>query len=186
MDRRKEKTIKSIKDAFRTLIRERAYSEISVQDIIDEANVARATFYGHFANKEEVLGSISAGIFKHISDESLHAEKHHDFSNKQDFSHRLIHMLYHLSEDKEVIGGILSSESHDIFLEELRMQLNAFLKGNERENGDCPVPREIVKNHLTTSLTELILWWIRENGCKIPPEELADDYFYLVGDFFRL
>ena len=74
MDRRKAKTEKAIKTAFGRLIQEKTYGDISIQDIIDEADVARATFYDHFKSKEDVLVSISADIFAHITDEALRAE----------------------------------------------------------------------------------------------------------------
>lgn len=180
MDRRKGKTQKAIKSAFCELIQRKAYSEISIQDIIDEADVARATFYDHFKNKDEVLDSISSGIFAHVKDASLHAEKHHDFSQMQDFTHRIVHMLYHLSEDKEIIAGILASESHDKFLDDLCDNLNALFEENIKENAYDGVPSEIVNNHLVASLKELILWWIKNNKCALSPEQLADYYFKLV------
>lgn len=178
MDRRKAKTEKAIKSAFSALIQREKYADISIQDIIDEADVARATFYDHFKSKEEVLVSISSGIFAHITDEALHAEKHHDFSHKQDFSHRIIHMLYHLSEEKEVIAGILRSEGRDIFLTDLRTHLYTLFGGNVRPSGRFKdVPEEILVNHAVNSMTELTLWWIGKNGCDFPPERIAEYYF---------
>ena len=178
MDRRKVKTEKAIKGAFCALICQKKYADISVQDIIDEADIARATFYDHFKHKDEVLISISADIFAHITDEALHAEKHHDFSNKQDFSHRIIHMLYHLSEEKAVIAGILRSESHDIFLMDLRSHLRSLFGDKALPTGRFrDVPKELFLNQAVNTLTELTLWWIKENDCAYPPERVAGYYF---------
>lgn len=181
MDRRKSRTERAIKSAFSELICEKTYSEISIQDVIDRADVARATFYDHYKNKDEVLRSISAGIFAHVNAATLSAEKHHDFSHNSDFSHRIVHLLCHLYEDKEVISGILRSESHDIFLEDLRRHLDLLFEYGYRPKGDLPVPEEIVKNHAVTSLVELILWWIKDNDCRIEPAVLAEYYFSLTG-----
>ena len=181
MDRRKSRTERAIKKAFSELICEKNYSDISIQDVIDRADVARATFYDHYKNKEEVLRSISAGIFAHVNAATLSAEQHHDFSHNSDFSHRIIHLLCHLYEDKGVIGGILNSESHDIFLDDLRSHLDLSFEHNYRAPVGLAVPVEIVKNHAVTSLMELILWWIKENGCKIEPQKLAEHYFVLMG-----
>jgi AcrR family transcriptional regulator len=54
-DRRVERTRESVLSAFRSLFFERGYEAISVQDIIERANVGRSTFYDHFQNKDEVL-----------------------------------------------------------------------------------------------------------------------------------
>lgn len=55
MDRRVRKTKAAVYSAFVALIIERGYDAISVQDIIDEADVGRTTFYAHFRSKKELL-----------------------------------------------------------------------------------------------------------------------------------
>lgn len=55
MDRRVRKTKEALYSAFVSLIVERHYDAISVQDIIDAADVGRTTFYAHFKSKEELL-----------------------------------------------------------------------------------------------------------------------------------
>ena len=55
MDRRTRKTQSAIYSAFVSLIVERGYEAISVQQIIDEADVGRTTFYAHFRSKDDLL-----------------------------------------------------------------------------------------------------------------------------------
>jgi AcrR family transcriptional regulator len=55
MDRRTRKTQSAIYSAFVSLIVERGYDAISVQHIIDEADVGRTTFYSHFKSKDDLL-----------------------------------------------------------------------------------------------------------------------------------
>src|SRR5213083_3229079 len=56
-DRRVQRTRKLLQDALVSLIMEKGYEAATVQDIIDRANVGRATFYAHFADKETLLSS---------------------------------------------------------------------------------------------------------------------------------
>jgi len=55
-DRRIERTQQLLRGALFSLIQERGFEALSVQDIIDRANVGRATFYSHFDNKQDLLG----------------------------------------------------------------------------------------------------------------------------------
>ena len=54
-DRRVQRTRELLRGALFSLIREKGFEVLTVQDIIDRANVGRATFYAHFDNKEDLL-----------------------------------------------------------------------------------------------------------------------------------
>ena len=58
-ERRVARTKAAIEDAFVQLVLERGYDRVAVEDIADRADLARATFYAHYPNKEAVLFSVS-------------------------------------------------------------------------------------------------------------------------------
>lgn len=58
VDRRIQKSKKYLSDAFKALILEKGYEAVTVQEIIDRANVGRSTFYAHFESKEQLLFSL--------------------------------------------------------------------------------------------------------------------------------
>jgi len=58
VDPRVRRTRKLLYDAFRELIHERAFSDISVADITERATLNRATFYAHFEDKGHLASSM--------------------------------------------------------------------------------------------------------------------------------
>ena len=57
IDPRVRRTRKLLQDALRSLIHEKRFSKISVQDITERATVNRATFYAHYLDKEDLAAS---------------------------------------------------------------------------------------------------------------------------------
>jgi len=49
------RTKKCLADALKQLILEKGYDSITIQDIIERANVGRSTFYTHYESKEQLL-----------------------------------------------------------------------------------------------------------------------------------
>jgi AcrR family transcriptional regulator len=58
VQRRVARTKAAIEDAFVQLVLERGYDRVTVEDITDRADLARATFYAHYPNKEAVQYSV--------------------------------------------------------------------------------------------------------------------------------
>jgi AcrR family transcriptional regulator len=58
VQRRVASTKAAIENAFVALVLERGYDRVAVEDITDRADLARATFYTHYPNKEAVQFSV--------------------------------------------------------------------------------------------------------------------------------
>ncbi len=159
MDRRIQKTRAAIFSAFYKLIQKQDYAKISIQNIIDEANIGRSTFYEHFETKDELLRATCKDLFEHIF-------KAHEINDKcefpysTDFSDKIRHILFHLLEDKKTIKGILFSESREIFLQYFRRYLESVTRDESLYEGFSDVPKEFILNHVVGSFLEAVLWWV--------------------------
>ena len=56
-----------IRKAFSDLLKEKPYSEIKASDIIEKADIARATFYAHFSDTDDLLLALSASLVDEIA-----------------------------------------------------------------------------------------------------------------------
>lgn len=175
MDRRQQKTRKAIFKAFSSLLEKKRYGHITVQEIIDEANIGRSTFYAHFATKDELLKTLCTDIFNHVFSEKLMSEKTHDFSGPNyGLKGKITHLLYHLKDNEKNIVGILSCESGELFMEYFKDYLAQMFSKYLNET-KVNAPKDFVINHLVGSFAETVKWWMK-NKMKYTPEEIAGYY----------
>lgn len=179
MDRRQQKTRDSIFKAFSKLLETKHFSNITVQEIIDEANIGRSTFYAHFETKDELLKAMCTDIFNHVFSEELHSEQTHDFStNNSGLQAKLTHILYHLRDNRKDITGIFSCESGELFMGYFKEYLtDMFAKYLTEIKANAP--EEFVLNHLAGSFAEAVKWWIK-NKMQYSPEEMAAYYMAMI------
>ena len=182
MDRRQQKTRAAIFAAFSTLLAEKSYDKITVQEIIDTANVGRTTFYAHFEAKDDLLKTLCEELFGHIISSTLDCTHTHGlYSEKNAPESVFCHLLQHLQEDENNILELLSCESSELFLRYFKNSLNElvqnqFVTQNRKNNTD--IPQDFLVYHISGSFVEMVLWWIKSR-MKQTPEEL-DRYFRAV------
>ncbi len=173
MDRRQQKTRNAIFNAFQTLLEKKRYDHISVQEIIDEANVGRSTFYAHFETKDSLLDAMCSEIFYHIFENDPCPWSGRDY----DLQGKLSHILWHIKESKNNLSGILLSDSGDLFMSYFKKHL---LKVFELhiDSFNVDVPKDYLLNHLVCGFAETVRWWMRE-GMDTSPEDTAK-YFMQI------
>ena len=175
MDRRKKKTRQAVYDAFTHLLEMKSYSAITVQEIIDEADIGRSTFYSHFETKDELLRALCTEIFEHVFSENLIREKTHDFSNtERELQGEITHILYHLKDNRRYIGRILSSESGEMFMRYFKEYLEKVFEG-ELEKIETDIPKDYMLNHMVCDFAETVRWWMKNDSYA--PEEISSFFF---------
>jgi AcrR family transcriptional regulator len=66
-DRRSQRTRRLISSAMAELMSEKSYDAITVQDLLDRADIGRSTFYSHYFDKEDVLASVAEEMLEMLS-----------------------------------------------------------------------------------------------------------------------
>ena len=111
LDRRQQRTREAIFRAFSALLARKRYDHITVQEIIDAANIGRSTFYAHFETKDALLRAVCTELFAHIVSEEPLREATHDFSHgAYGLAERLAHILYHIRDRRQDLCGLLRGD----------------------------------------------------------------------------
>lgn len=179
MDRRQRKTRIAIFSAFSILLSKKSYNKITVQEIIDMADVGRTTFYDHFETKDELLEELCKELFGHIIDTALDCTHTYGlYSNNNAPESVFCHLLQHLQENDNNILGLLSCQSSEIFIRYFKNSLNNLIKIqflNQERINNLDIPQDFLINYISSSFVEMVFWW-KKRGMRETPEEL-DSYF---------
>lgn len=182
MDRRQQKTRAAIFNAFSTLLGRKNYNSITVQEIIDEANIGRSTFYAHFETKDDLLKELCTELFDHIIDSAVDCSHTHGlYSDNSAPKSVFCHLLQHLEENDNNVLGLLSCESSEIFLRYFKDSLNELVQMqfvNQSRHRNMSLPKDFLVNHISSSFVEMVLWWLKGHRKQAPAE--LDQYFRAV------
>lgn len=175
MDRRQQKTRKAILSAFQTLLETKRYDRITVQEIIDEANVGRSTFYAHFETKEALLDALCGEVFFHLFGGDSCA-----FTGNEDgLKGKLTHILWHIREERHHLSAILRSDSREVFFAYFKEHLRDLFAAEWGDNPDLPCQYRL--RMLAAGFTETVVWWA-EGKYREEPEAVAGYFLSVYGD----
>jgi len=179
MDRRQKKTRDAIFRAFGSLLEKKRFENITVQEIIDEANIGRSTFYAHFETKDELLRSMCTEIFQHVFTQELPQETDRGCNaDIRSLELKLGHILYHLQENQLNLKGLLASESGELFMSFLKDYLRD-LFSRYLDQFSLDVPEHYLLHHLTGSFAETVKWWVAQDMTPAP-ENMAGYYMAVI------
>jgi AcrR family transcriptional regulator len=162
-DRRVQRTQQLLRAAMLSLIEEKGFEALSVQEIVDRANVGRATFYAHFDNKEDLLASGFDGLrasLKECQREAL-ADKSRAEERVFAFSHEV---FAHANEYREVFQAMVGKQSgavvqqllHKIVLDLVRDEVKPMASRTDANS----VPVEALARFVAGALLGLLIWWL--------------------------
>lgn len=182
MDRRQRKTREAIFSAFIDLLAEQDFTRITVGQIIDRADVGRATFYAHFETKDYLLKALCEDLFCHIFDgtESGASEHRHLFHCEAPDA-PFLHLFRHLLQNDNRVLNLLSCPNSDLFLRYFKEHLETLVLRQlplfeGRKNAQ--LPDDFWVRHIASTFAETLRWWI-DNGKQETPETLHE-YFLLA------
>jgi AcrR family transcriptional regulator len=160
-DRRVRRTRRTLHEAFIELVLERGYERITVQDILDRADVGRSTFYAHFRDKEALLLT---------SFDDMREQLRTEIGAAPDRPATLL--FEHAYEHQRVYRALCGRQGGTLVTRHLHGVINVLLRAPLTRD-DLPV--EVVAEFHTSGILGLLVWWIDHDFCH-GPEWLAGVY----------
>jgi AcrR family transcriptional regulator len=174
IDRRVARTRGMLHQALLSLIMEKRYEAISVEDICDRANVGRSTFYAHFTGKDDLKRSGLEHLRRELLDQHRNASASAQASTRPlGFS---LTMFEHARDHMHLYRALVGSKGGAIALDTVRQTLCDFVRGEltrTKARDANGIPREFVVQHIVGAYMAVLIWWL-DDGAKLPPRRMDE------------
>jgi AcrR family transcriptional regulator len=152
-DRRILRTRRTLTNALLSLLSERSWDELSVQDICDRADIGRSTFYAHFRNKEELLAS----GFNNLREMLQASPRSEDAAPRRRFDF-VGGLLEHLYEQRCVFRAIVGRRSGHVVQTRFRELVFQLVASDLEYVGSLGWQGDATAHFLAGALFELLAW----------------------------
>lgn len=169
VDRRVQKTRQLLKDALIALISEKGFEAVSIQEILDRANVGRSTFYLHFENKQDLL-------HRCFEDISNLFEQHSAGVSQSDFT---LDLFRFVERNHRLFKALLGKDGIVMFTQPIHEYVFTYmceaLKMSAAAKKQASLQSEMLAHYLTSAFIGTLKWWIN-NDMPCTVEEM-DKFF---------
>lgn len=180
-DLRIEKTKKALLRAFFDLIYEKSFEDITINELCLRANIRRATFYKHFADKYHFL-TFTVKSLRMNFDERIRASEIR-LTGVDYFKEYAKAVIDFLNENPITVKRILESELRstltDLIIEQNYLDTKAALDTCASNGFSLPAPSETVAVMLTGGIAHIIIRWL-EGGKPKPQDTLTEEITMLI------
>jgi AcrR family transcriptional regulator len=163
-DRRIQRTRDLLQRALIELINERGYDTITIQHIVDRANIGRTTFYKHYNSKDELFMSCHEAMLN-----EFHINPRHPLSREEllspEIPSEMAPAYHHLEQKRARLYPIFQGQDSPLILRQIRDRSAREIEVNLRVTfGEVKsnIPLEILANYLAGAQVALMQWWLEK------------------------
>lgn len=181
-DLRMKRTCRILSYTLFSLLTQKSYEQIRIEEICQKAFIHRTTFYHYFNNKNDLLSYAIDEVKEKIFD-TLHA-KHIPAEQTEEMFLQLakiaIHFLY---ENRTIIEQIMHhNPTHpmiEIFTESISRSIKYLFVKNRKQFPSLTIHKDILAQFLTGGCIQMAVWWL-ENKTPISEEEFYENVKILM------
>jgi AcrR family transcriptional regulator len=181
-DRRANRTRRLLSDALIQLLLEKHYDTITVQDVIDRADVGRSTFYTHYRGKEDLFRKDFENFFEGFA---------HQFAWDNLKEGRLVPLkefFQHVQDFHQFYRALVRSRKTDLLfksgLNDLSHNIETLLTTKLSNEPQPSIPIPIMAHYLASEILALLKWWL-DRSMPYPAERMDEMFHELVMPGFR-
>src|SRR3954469_1365626 len=173
IDRRITRTRQVIYETFISLISEKEFTQISIKDIINQANISRSTFYAHYQDKYDLLDKTIQEKLSQLSELLLESKSNYMNyqSNIEIPDPYFVTFFEHLTMNKKFYHTMFTKMDSTEFLskmyEVIRESFYIRVSSMEKEQ-KLLVPLDILLDYSSSSIIGSTKVWVENNMIYAP------------------
>lgn len=161
-----------LQQALLSLIIEKGYEAITVEDICETANVGRSTFYAHFAGKDNLKRSGLEHLREMLLDRQRNAALRDVEPLGLGFS---LTMFEHARDHMHLYRALVGNRGGTIALDMIRKILCDLVRSElavvADKNAKDGIPSELVVQYIVGAYMAVLTWWL-DGGAKLSPRRI--------------
>ncbi len=176
VDRRVRRTQQAIVQALIELLFEKRYDAITIQNLLDRADVGRSTFYSHYRGKDDLL----LRSFEHML-ESLDQGMQHDGSDTGRVA-PVRELFQHVGEFKHIQQALarahILDRQYQVGITYLSRTIERRLAAQTPGQHAGTLPLPVRARAMAGALFALLRWWV-DHDAPYSPERM-DEMFHAI------
>lgn len=164
-DKRNTNVIEKIADGFLELLAKKQFIDITVSEIVDKAQVARASFYRNFSSTSDVLEYVVDDIVNRIYEIIRPALDNNDKRKWREFIFRFIYLI----NESENYYILLRSQNISLLLNRFIETATALVP--DKESGIIEDKYDLIARF--SMICSVLIRW-KDTGMKETPEEIVN------------
>lgn len=182
-DRRVRRTRSALHEALLDLMAEKGFEAVTVQDLIDRADVGRSTFYAHFRDKSDLLQDVLSQLGAMIGRPPPGGRP--DRRRPLRFG---LPMLNHVQDQRALLRAMLARPGAGVVRAELERTLTRVVRAEldalATVSASPRIPLDLIAAGVVASFMAVLTWWVGQ-GFQQTPEELEAAFLTLAGPGVR-
>jgi AcrR family transcriptional regulator len=181
-DRRVRRTRELLRGAFLSLILEKSYDRITVQDILDRADIGRSTFYAHYRDKEDLLLAGFEDIRAALAAERDATED--EPGAETELLQPVLAVFTHVERHRQFWGPLSRKGGADLITRILRESVDDLVQRHLQSHfggsGVDPIQLEAAVQFVAGACMGLLVWWLDHEDIPSSAEEIHTTFRLLA------
>lgn len=164
-DKRVERTRNAILKAFKEMIIEKDFNDITIKELAQRANINRKTFYLHYESMEEILFDLSLELSDKIVASLLRRDFFKAEKDLDQFNILIDAISETINSDYPLASKLITNDSYHFFSRDIKNLVKDYFINKIKTKTDLDeTSLNLIGDYIASGLAKLLKEWFKNPG----------------------